>query len=272
MAPASTSLMHPDGPPEPIAFRRPNLPGVAKLTAKERVAIGRDAEARWAKVMGSPMASVYVTELYGLAVEVIDEIDGAYELVAQIGQPEPGVGTLTVNHEINRHLTHALGAAARMRALCLDRQQPGRDQSPTDLAVQKRGAGWLRSLLREIDLGPILDADVRHSLEHFDEFVDRTSLEMIDGTIALPALVPVDLVLSERHLLQQFVPDGPGTVHFLRVFVSSEERFINCDRETDIAALRLASVEIRDRLEPSMGERPSEEVSAMVVLSKQSFG
>jgi len=120
MAPASTSLMHPDGPPEPIAFRRPNLPGVAKLTAKERVAIGRDAEARWAKVMGSPMASVYVTELYGLAVEVIDEIDGAYELVAQIGQPEPGVGTLTVNHEINRRPK----ARGRMAPLSPTRDRP----------------------------------------------------------------------------------------------------------------------------------------------------
>lgn len=237
---------------------------MSKATAE----LNRQADAAWASIRESPMVSVYVIELYQLAVDIVDGIDAALALVPT---PEPGSGFITVNHDVNRRLMQALGAAARARALCLERAK-GWKQSPLEYKVHLRRAAWLRDLLEGIDLEPLEDAQVRNTLEHFDEYVDQAAIGAYSGEISMPALVPVDMVLSDRHLLRQFAVGGEEpTTYWVRVYISGEHRFINCGHEVDIAALRVTAVGIRDRLGEVLGERVEQEGSAILVLTAHSF-
>lgn len=127
-------------------------------------------------------------------------------------------------------------------------------------------------MLNGIDLEPLRDAQVRNTLEHFDEYVDRTALKASSGDIALPALMPLDFVLSTRDLLKQFdVGGGSPNVYPLRVFVTDESRFINCEQEVDVGTLRVCASQIVERVGPLLGEQARQEGSPMLVLLEGSF-
>jgi len=228
----------------------------------------RRADELWASVRDSPLWFVYVTELLQLSGAIVEAIDAAVRLVPE---PPPGKGLITVNHEVHRLLMQALSASARVRALCCDRMKNSKE-SRLQYEVRRRRAAWLRGFLEGIDLAPLRDAQVRNTLEHFDEYVDRLGEDAYSGKLSLPALVPVDMVLSERNLLEQFsVAQGRPATYWVRVYISGEFRFINCGREVDIAALRATSVGVRDRLTSVLSGSADEDGSAIIVLTAQSF-
>ena len=217
------------------------------------------------------MANVYLVEVYRLADDVVTELDLATAIVET---PAVGTGLITVNHAVHSHIASALNSAARLRTLCVDRGQ-GPGQSALAHKIQLRRASWLRGLLSGIDLDPLGEAKVRNTLEHFDEYVDETAIAAANGEMQLPALVPVDFVLSQRDLLEQFHVDGvtPSVVH-VRVFLSDENRYVNCGHEVDLGPIRRVSSGIIERLAPMLPKELSERDvrgSSMVVLKSESF-
>jgi len=231
----------------------------------------RAADEAWGRIVTSPIATVYLREVYLLAVEVVEEIDGALALLPEVASP--GVGTLTVNHDVHRKLMRALGAAGRTRALCFGRGH-GSNQTALEHKVQNRRAAWLTRVLDGIDLGPFEEAQVRNTLEHFDEYLDRTSVEAQSGAIQMPALIPVDMSVSNRRLLEQFEIGGrKPTCYFVRAYIGDEGIFVNCGHEVDIGPLREAAVEVRDRLAGIVGVQADDDGgSPVVVLTEASFG
>lgn len=230
--------------------------------------LNRSADEAWASIRDSPLARVYLVEAYRLATDLAIGIDAA---LALLPAPVPGSGFITVNHEVHRNLLQALGAASRLRGLCLDRGKSAK-QSPLEHKVHLRRAGWLREILSGIDLEPLRDTQVRHTLEHFDEYVDRAALQASSGTISMPALLPIDMALSTRDLLKQLAVGGEApTMYFVRVYISDEFRFINCGHEVDVRALRRSAAQISDRLGPLLGQEVEEEGSSIVVLTPDSF-
>ena len=230
--------------------------------------IERRAEKLWASILASSLSSIYLAELRQLSSTTVEAIDAA---IGHLTEPPPGKALITINHEVHRLLVQAVTASARVRALCWDRGR-GQKESPLQYEVRRRRAAWLRTFLEGVDLAPLSDAQVRHTLEHFDEYVDQLGVTGASGRLPLPALVPVDMVLSERHLLEQFsVGQGPPATYWVRVYISGESRFINCGHEVDIAALRATGAAIRDRMTAALGPGVGEDGSFMLVLTPQSF-
>jgi hypothetical protein len=86
---------------------------------------------------------------------------------------------------------------ARLRALLVDR--PRKRESALEHAIQVRRARWLASeALQSLPLKQIVRVAVRHSLEHFDEYLDRQGLRWLRGQIAARDGVPMDMMLSSR--------------------------------------------------------------------------
>lgn len=230
--------------------------------------IERQAKELWASILASPLSSIYLVELRQLSSTTVEAIDAA---LGHFTEPPPGKALITVNHEVHRLLVQAITASARARALCCDRGR-GRKESPLQYEIRCRRAAWLRTFLEGVDLAPLIDTQVRHTLEHFDEYVDRLGVAGSSGQLPLPALVPVDMVLSERHLLEQFsVGQGQPATYWVRVYISGESRFINCGHEVDIAALRATGAAIRDRVTAALGKGVEEDGAFMLVLTAQSF-
>jgi hypothetical protein len=235
---------------------------------KHTTQLNRQADEAWAQILRSPIASVYLREVYQLANEIVEEIESAQVLMGQ--PPGPGVGTIVVDHDLNRKLMRAMGAAARLRALCVQR---GRGRQPElQYKIHLRRSAWITDLLTGIDLDPLGSAHVRNTIEHFDEYLDATALDAASGSMTMPAFLPVDLALSNRMLLNQFGLGGKSpNVYFLRAYIGGEEVFINCGHEMDIAAARNCSELVRTRISEILGSQLDAEGSPMVVLTSESF-
>jgi hypothetical protein len=231
----------------------------------------RAADKAWNRILGSPLAMVYLRELYLLSVEIVEEIDGALALLPE--ESSISVGTLTVNHDIHRRLVRALGAAGRIRALCLERGQ-GSKQTALEHKVSIRRAVWLTGVLEGIDLVPFQEAQVRNTLEHFDEYLDKASVDAQSGAIQMPVIIPVDISLSHRRLLEQFQIGGQRpSCYFVRAYIGNEGIFVNCGHEVNIVQLRKSSVEVRDRLAGIVSLLDDQaEGSPVVVLTEGTFG
>ncbi len=226
------------------------------------------ANAAWDAIRRSPVAGVYLTELHRLATDIVVSLEAA---LAAVPVPQPGSGLITVNHEVHRHILNALGAGARLKGLCFDRSK-GYKQTDLEHKILLRRAAWVRELLVGIDLAPLKEAQVRNTLEHFDEYVDRLALEAYEGDISMPALVPVDMALSSRNLLSQFaIGNEEPTMYWVRIYISDEKCFINCGHEVRVEPLRLTAGSIRDRLGPLLGNAAEHDGSSMLVLTERSF-
>lgn len=228
-----------------------------------------DYDAEWRSIRDSPLGSLYIRELYWLARGVSERLDA---LFASFRPPkDPSSSYLLVDPNLHREIQAILGDAGKTRLLLVDRPKR-RDQSPREYAIQCRRAEWLRSLLDRLDIGPVLDAGVRNSLEHFDEYVDEMSLAAYDGEIPCPTSIAVDIATWDRGGLTALIIEPGWTVYALRLYVASERIFTNCQHEVDLGALREASSSIQERLMPAVNLEAREGRGAVVtILTDTSF-
>jgi hypothetical protein len=232
-----------------------------------------DYDDMWRRIVLSPLRAVYLEELHDLAATVVHLAEEVF-LVA----PKPPKGGpesyLKVDHDLMTKLYFLLGAAARIRALLTERARR-KDQSAKQHAIQIRRAAWLRDeVLNGIKLSEILSPKVRHSLEHFDEYLDDTGILFLERRIPTPALMPIDFAIGRRNTLEQFqVANQRPHVYFLKVYIASERVFVNCGHEISIQKLHTECRRIAKRLRPLVppAPSPSERGSQMLVVTPNTF-
>ncbi len=133
----------------------------------------------------------------------------------------------------------------------------------------------MRDLLDGQSTDAILQAQVRNSLEHFDEYLDETALRSSMAQIARPTLFPIDMTLGRDGSLQQFTE---GVVYPVRVYLAEERTFVNCGKRIDVGAIALECQTIAEHLvelSPQLAKEnePSSEGrgSSMLVVTNDSF-
>lgn len=181
---------------------------------------------------------------------------------------------IQVDHDLLTNIPHLLGDSARIRAL-LATKQKAEGESWIKHEIRVRRTTWLRNtVLQGISLQHVLDAKVRHSLEHFDEYIDETAIKAHAGEIKPPSFLPVDMLMGSRTTLDTFNVGGQqATVYPLRVYIADEQVFINASKEVSVRGLHDECLAIRDRLasavlQPGEGEGRG---SPLYVLTKDSF-
>jgi hypothetical protein len=205
-------------------------------------------QSKWPTIAKSPLLGVYVSELHWLAVDIVNRSKSVFD---ETTLREDGRGYIKVNETLHADIYAALGSAAKIRALIQSRPKRRR-QSAEAYGLLKARCGALSELLEGIDLEVILDADVRHSIEHFDERIDEIAEDLASGSVPPPVRVPVDMAVSHRWVFDAIEPDGdpkPALV-LLRVYVADERVFVNARHEIDLGKLATEAAAIADRTEP----------------------
>ena len=225
----------------------------------------------WHRILGSPFAGAYVSELYWLARDTVETCE---QVFSNAEPPPPESSYIKVDHALHADIYRVLNNAARIRALVKERSRRA-DQSARQFAVQEKRTRWMRDLLDGLSTDAILQAQVRNSLEHFDEYLDETALRSSMSQIARPTLFPIDMTLGRDGTLQQFTQ---GVVYPVRVYLAEERMFVNCGKRIDVNAIALECQAITARLvelSPQLAEEnePSSEGrgSSMLVVTNDSF-
>jgi hypothetical protein len=195
----------------------------------ERDCVSSNYDEVWNQIRDSPMAMQYRWELFWLAHDVVSR---AAAVVTKTPPPRAGEDYLKVDFDIHGDIFALLGAAAKIKALITPKKQRDRrNQSDAEYHVQRQRATWLASLLDGIDLTEVSRSAVRHTLEHFDQYVDRTAIRLYEDRIKKPAHLPTDMVFSSRRAFEPLKGDDPDTtIYPIRAYIADERRFLNCGK------------------------------------------
>lgn len=229
--------------------------------------MAEDYDRLWDGISRSPFMRIYVGELYWLSRSVADELGGIFEETPAPVRTDRGY--IRVDRALHERILRVLNSAARIRSLIRNRKSQG---SRGQREVLTRRAAALRSLLADMDLDSVLDAAARNSVEHFDEYLDGTAIKSSRGVIRRPTLFAVDMVISQRDLLEQFhIGDLIPTTYSIRTYIADERVFSNCGRELNLERLRSCCEGICARLEPLNPESVEARGAAMLVVTDESF-
>jgi hypothetical protein len=230
-----------------------------------------DYDELWHGIVRSPLAGAYIRELHSLATEVVRLAEEVFEAA-----PRPTASDsdcLRVDHAIMSKLFTLVGDAARISAMLSER--PRRERSAREYEVHRRRVAGLRNeVLKNVRLERVFEAKVRHTLEHFDEYIDRTAVKYATGQIPTPSVAPIDLVVSRRRALERMPVRGRRPhVYYMRVFIASERVFINCGHEVSVQALRDECRRVAKRLAHYVPEpdEHGERGSSMLVIKPATF-
>ncbi len=232
-----------------------------------------DYDEIWASIAKSPLAGAYITEAYWLATNVVRRAEEVFRSAKSPGKPAESY--IKVDHDLTTTLTTLLGEAVRLKSLLTERPR-NRNQTDTQYEIQVRRARWMRDeLLKGVKVKALLDANVRNSLEHFDEYLDEIAIRCHDGAIPRPTSVPLDVSVGRRKTFERF-PIGGKQPHVenLRVYVAADKLFVNAGREINIRALQDEARRIMKRLEalvPTDDEHPEQRGSSVFILTDASF-
>jgi hypothetical protein len=234
-------------------------------------------EDHWPRIARSFWGSIYLQELYWLARENV-------ELCSEIFTEEPMTAEssdtyIRVDHARHAKIYRVLNNSARIGALIKERGRRS-NQSAGQYKIQTERVKWLRLALEGVETKEILHAKVRHSLEHFDEFIDETALKSSRGDIARPTFFPIDIILSHEDVLAVYAKDQlKGSVFYpLRVYISESRSFVNCGRRIDLGRLHAESHAIAERAATILTSLKSvdprdftERTGRILVMDDQSF-
>lgn len=190
----------------------------------------------WESVRNSPMVSQYVWELYWLADDVVNR---AAAIAEKTPPPDPGSEYLKVDFSVHHDIFALLSSASKIKALITPKTHRNQNQSQTEFKFQQRRAAWLANLLDGIKLKQVHKNTVRHTIEHFDEYIDRTAIRLVEDRIQKPVHLPTDMAVSSRQSLDVLKGTrrvGETLIYPIRVYIADERLFVNCGKEIDIGS------------------------------------
>ncbi len=189
------------------------------------------------KLEDTKLASLYVHELWWLANSVKTK---AERLFAEAKVPETGYA-IQVSPELHSVIASLLSDAANLKKLVVTPSAKLNGESGRQYRLRKARAAALRESIKGISLTEMLNAKVRNTLEHFDEYLDEANVGLSTAKSAPSPMAAYNMVLSHWE-----VTSPP--VYPIRVYISSERKFYNMKWSVDIGAIHQEATAIVERL------------------------
>lgn len=102
----------------------------------------------------------------------------------------------------------------------------------------------LQDLVAGVALGELTKADVRNSLEHFDEHLDRLNSSLASGEKPPAPMVAYNMACSAWEVTTP-------RVYPIRLYISAEKKYYNMDQSVDLGKVHDQAVAILTRLRES---------------------
>ena len=186
--------------------------------------------------------SLYIHELWWLAHGIKEKTD---RLFAEAKVPDEG-NVIQVSPELHSLIASVLSEAANLKKLIVTPSTRLNGESGRQFRLRKGRALALTKLLQGITLNELLNAKVRNTLEHFDEYLDEANLAISEALHPPSPMAAYNMVLSRWEV---FNP----RVYPIRLYISSERKFYNMKWSVDLDAMNKEACAVVERLKASMG-------------------
>ena len=194
------------------------------------------------KVEETKLFSLYVHELWWLAHGIQSKTE---RLFAESKVPEEG-NVIQVSPELHSLIASVLSEAANLKKLIITPNAKLNGESGRQHRLRRARVSALNKLLDGIQLVELLNAKVRNTLEHFDEYLDEANLAISEAKVPPSPMAAYNMVLSRWEV---FNP----RVYPIRLYISSERKFYNMKWSVDLGAMSKEASAIVERLNATLG-------------------
>ena len=185
----------------------------------------------------SKLYSLYLHELWWLAHGIKTKTERLFE---EAKVPDEG-NIIQVSPELHSLIASVLSEAANLKKLLVTPSTRLNGESGRLYRLRRARASSLNKLLDGISLAEVLNAKVRNTLEHFDEYLDEANLAISEAKAPPSPMAAYNMVLSRWEV---FNP----RVYPIRLYISSERRFYNMKWSVDLNAMNQEATAIVERL------------------------
>lgn len=178
------------------------------------------------KMLDKHLLGLYGQELWYLAVSIKDKCEEIFE---KAPVPEKD-GYITVDPEVHTLISSVLSHSANIKKLLKTPTQKQRNESTAAYNLRQHRAKELAEVFKDISLSEIMNAKVRNTLEHFDEYLDQSIVQLSDSKKRKSPWAAYNMVLSKKDI---FNPHAFP----VRVYISEERKFYNMKWSIDIGLI-----------------------------------
>lgn len=204
----------------------------------------------------SDLIDVYLEELYWLSSSIKNNTEKIFQM-AKV--PEKGY-LIQVDPEIHSLIKSVIDESTQVKNLLKPRAHIG-DESDDEYRYRKERGEQLSGLFRDIDLTEILRDDVRNSMEHFDERLDKLSFTVRKNIRKKDQFIAYNMVFSEKTVMTPF----PNPI---RIYVSKEKSFYIFGLKLDIWKIHEESKRILEVLNTDPRRKKISEPGGMLLPIK----
>lgn len=186
--------------------------------------------------------SLYLHELWWLAHGIKQKTDKLFE---EAKVPAEG-NLIQVNPELHTLIASVLSDAANLKKLVITPNAKLNGESGRQYRLRKARGEALKELLKGIDLAELLNAKVRNTLEHFDEYLDEANMTLTDAQTPPSPMAAYNMVLSRWEV---FSP----RVYPIRLYISAERTFYNMKWSVNLDAINKEAAAVAERCVTAIG-------------------
>ncbi|MFM1691779.1 hypothetical protein [Aeromonas salmonicida] len=200
------------------------------------------------------LLQIYFHELLWLAIGIKKK---AERLFSEATVPDTGY-LMQVNADLHSLIASLLSDATNLKKLVVTPDTRLKGESGPRFRLRKARASELKKVIAGIELTEMLNAKIRNSLEHFDEYLDEANLSIST------AKSPPSKIALYNILLSHWEATNPRA-YPIRVYVSSERKFYNMKWSVDIGKIHKESTAIAERLSAYLGSADPEGLGGMII-------
>jgi hypothetical protein len=192
-----------------------------------------------AKSLEPSVVSVYVRELYNLAVGIRRKCETIFEKTPPIPvRPDRYISSAPEIHDL---IHGVLVGAASVKRMIVTPSTKLKGETKRQFDLRRYRAALLNAALHPTELKEMLDQKVRNSLEHFDEYMDSAVLELSDATRRPSPWAAFNLIISGRDVFQP-------NIYPIKLYIAEEKVFCNMKWSINLSHLHQEAVALEAAL------------------------
>lgn len=177
-------------------------------------------------IEGMKLHIIYFYEIWSLANSIKRKSESLFS-AALI--PDDGY-IFQSDPEIHSLIDSIISDAASIKKYVSVPERPAKNEGRRQFELRKARSKILKDLIECAEVSEILNSKVRNTLQHFDEYLDESNINLIDSKDPDIGLAAYNLVISSFDAIDT-------KLYPIKLYVSSERKFYNMKYEIDLGKI-----------------------------------
>ena len=179
----------------------------------------------------------YLDELWFLSYGIINKTESLNKIVSP---PQKGMAIYN-NYEITDFILGILSNAANIKKLITPAERT-KSESAWKYTFRCDRARFVRDFLADIDISEIMNPRARNSLEHFDEYLDKLCIDMLNGIVSTERQnISFNMAVSELDVHQPHA-------YPVRLYDAKEKKYYNMSAVVNLGKINSEAKNIHEKI------------------------